>query len=42
MSSFSMPGQHKSSMLTWIIVIVIILAIIWYANKIGYISIPWF
>ncbi len=40
MAEFKMPGEHKSNMLTWIIVILIILVIVWYANKMGYITLP--
>jgi hypothetical protein len=40
MAEFKMPGEHKSSLLKWIIVIAIILVIIWYANKMGYITLP--
>ena len=40
MSEFKMPGEHKSSLLKWIIIIAIILVIIWYANQMGYITLP--
>ena len=40
MSEFKMPGEHKSSLLKWIIVIVILLVIVWYASKMGYITLP--
>ncbi|MEM4264076.1 MAG: hypothetical protein QW666_04270 [Candidatus Woesearchaeota archaeon] len=40
MASFSMPGEHKSHLIKWVIIILIILVIIWYANKMGYITLP--
>ncbi|MBW2969027.1 hypothetical protein KY304_00095 [Candidatus Woesearchaeota archaeon] len=36
-------GYNKSgSLIKWIVIIIIILAIVWYLNNQGYISIPWF
>ncbi len=36
-------GYKKSGgLLKWIVIIVIILAILWYLNSQGYVDIPWF
>ncbi|MBN1644712.1 hypothetical protein JW851_01560 [Candidatus Woesearchaeota archaeon] len=46
MARQQIPGadlyKRKSGLLKWIIIIVIIIAILWYLNNQGYINIPWF
>ncbi len=46
MARGQIPGmdlsQKKGGLLKWIIIIVIVIAILWYLNNQGYVSIPWF
>lgn len=40
--SGSISQANKGGLLKWIIIILVIIAILWYLNKQGYVSIPWF
>jgi len=46
MANRAVPGigipQKRSSWLKWLVIIVIIIAVLWYLNSQGYVNIPWF